>query len=319
MKRIGLIIAFFAIMLLIPGRVFAQDGISVSPRVLTIEKGKSASFTISADNSAGRIDVSSSNSSVASISTSSVWLDNNSAVITVNGLSAGTSTISVILTDVGTYNKEPLTGTYTVNVTVNNPAPTPTPTPNNNNNNNNNNNSNNNNNNNKETKSSDKKLKSLTVEGYNLIRVDDNNYTLSVRNEISSINVQATANDLKAKVEGTGVYELIVGDNPITITVTAEDGSKNTIKIVITREEEEKKEVKPVTPEKKETPKKDDKKKINITLKDYLLFGSLILNVLLLVAIILINVKYRALKEASKNMVVDSRDLPFGYLNENGK
>ncbi|MBR4350963.1 MAG: cadherin-like beta sandwich domain-containing protein, partial [Bacilli bacterium] len=176
-----------------------------------------------------------------------------------------------------------------------------------------------NNNNNKETKSSDKKLKSLTVEGYNLIRVDDNNYTLSVRNEISSINVQATANDLKAKVEGTGVYELIVGDNPITITVTAEDGSKNTIKIVITREEEEKKEVKPVTPEKKETPKKDDKKKINITLKDYLLFGSLILNVLLLVAIILINVKYRALKEASKNMVVDSRDLPFGYLNENGK
>ncbi|MBR4830567.1 MAG: cadherin-like beta sandwich domain-containing protein, partial [Bacilli bacterium] len=184
---------------------------------------------------------------------------------------------------------------------------------------NNNNNSNNNNNKQEEKKSSDSTLKSLNVEGYNLVRVDDNNYTLSVRNEISSININAAANDLKAKVEGTGLYELVEGENPITITVTAENGSKNVINIVITRELKEEKEIIPVNPEKKETPKKDTKKKINITLKDYLLFGSLLLNVLLIVAIILINIKYRALKEASKNMVYDSKDLPFGFLNENGK
>ncbi|MBR3490635.1 MAG: cadherin-like beta sandwich domain-containing protein [Bacilli bacterium] len=178
----------------------------------------------------------------------------------------------------------------------------------------------NNNNNNKqeEKKSNDCSLSALSIEGYNLVRVDDNNYTLEVRNDISSINVTAKANNLKAKVEGAGVYELVEGENPITITVTAEDGTKNVINIVITKKEKEK-EIIPIEPEKKEEPKKETKKKINITPKDYLIFGSLLLNVLLIVALVVLYLKHQKLLDSTKNMVVASSDFPFEYLSENEK
>ena len=179
---------------------------------------------------------------------------------------------------------------------------------------------NNNNNNNKqeEKKSNDCSLSALSIEGYSLVRVDDNKYTLEVRNDITSINVTAKANNLKAKVEGAGVYELVEGENPITITVTAEDGTKNVINIVITRKEKEK-EIIPIEPEKKEEPKKETKKKINITPKDYLIFGSLLLNILLIVALVVLYLKHQKLLDSTKNMVVASSDFPFEYLSENEK
>lgn len=314
-----LLILILLVLGFLPIKVFAA-GFSLSATNITIYPGDSKTITINTSGAVGRLNISSSGGAI-SASPGSVFIQNpgNSASLTIKANSVGTGNVTV--SSSGSFanfdTEEIISQSITVYVNVvEKPAPTPTPTPTPTPSNNNNNNSNNKQ---EEKKSSDKTLKSLNVEGYNLIRVDDNNYTLSVRNDITSININAAANNIKAKVEGTGLYELVVGDNPITITVTAEDGSKNVINIIITREEEEKKEVKPVTPDKKETPKKETKKKINITLKDYLLFGSLLLNVLLIIAVILINVKYRALKEASKNMVVDSRDLPFGYLNENGK
>lgn len=112
--------------------------------------------------------------------------------------------------------------------------------PNNNNNNNtinNNNNVSNNANNNVNDKSNNNNIKELSVDGYSLVKVDANNYTLSVPNDISSINVKAIAEDSKATVTGAGNHQLSVGENNIEIVVTSESGLQNKINIKVTRKD----------------------------------------------------------------------------------
>ena len=51
------------------------------------------------------------------------------------------------------------------------------------------------------------------------------NYTVAVPYSVSSITLTATPADVNAHVSGAGAKPLNVGDNPFTITVTAEDGT----------------------------------------------------------------------------------------------
>ncbi len=237
MKRLNkLLIVIILSLIIIPIGVKA-DGISVSPRSISLAPGGSSSFTITASNAAGRVDISSSNSSVASISASSVFLDNNSQTITVRAGSAGTATITVVIKDAATYSEQVLNGSYTVNVTVTAPPP-----PNNNNNNNTvintnpiTNNKTNNNNNNNSNKSGNTNLKSIEVEGYKLNTTDNVHYTLNVKNSVDKIKIKADAADSKAKVSGTGEKVLKEGDNSFQVTVTAENGSSKVYTIVVTR------------------------------------------------------------------------------------
>lgn len=100
--------------------------------------------------------------------------------------------------------------------------------------------SNNNNNNKPNTNnnlSKNNNLKTLTVDGYELVKVDNKNYTLSVSNNVTSIKVNATAEDTKAKVSGIGKHDLKVGDNNIEVVITSESGAKNIIKIKVTRKD----------------------------------------------------------------------------------
>lgn len=120
-KRISIIII---LSLLFPAIVNAAGGISVSTRSVNVEPNGSKSFTISASNSAGRVDITNSNPSVATISSSSEFLDNNSVSVTVTGKSVGTAIIKVITTDVATYDLEEVRTTYTITVTVSNPSTT---------------------------------------------------------------------------------------------------------------------------------------------------------------------------------------------------
>lgn len=237
-----------AILLLFPISVFAAGSVSVSPTSLTIEEGSSKTFTISAYNTIGDVSISSSNSGVASVSTGE-WgtgmVDEGqtkTGTITVTGKSVGTATITLTI-DAATFDGDDLAGqtrTVTVNVVAKptpQPAPTPTPTPPSNNNNNNNNNNNSNNNNNTQTKSTNNKIKELSVDGYELVKVDANNYTLSVGPNVESINIKATAEDSKAKVTGAGEHKLQNGDNNIEIIVTSESGSQNKINVKVTKKE----------------------------------------------------------------------------------
>lgn len=101
----------------------------------------------------------------------------------------------------------------------------------------NNNSSNNNSNNNTTSKSSNNKIKEISVEGYDLVKEDDNNYTLTVPTDVTSINVLATAEDAKANVTGIGNHNLVIGDNNIEVTVTSESGRENKINIKVTRKD----------------------------------------------------------------------------------
>ena len=49
-------------------------------------------------------------------------------------------------------------------------------------------------------------------------------YTVEVDNEIETINVSATREDLLSTISGTGKYALKIGENSITISVTSENG-----------------------------------------------------------------------------------------------
>lgn len=176
-------------------------------------------------------------------------LDTNrsfSATCTATGEGTIVIRLSGDVTSASDGNAVPVSGSRSVSVSQK-PAPTPSPTPsqpgNNNNNNNNNNQTNNNNNkqnstqNDGDNKSKNNNIKNISVDGYNLIKVDSNNYTLSVTNDVTNINVKATAEDAKSKVTGTGNHNINVGENNIELIVTAENGSQNKINIKVTRKD----------------------------------------------------------------------------------
>ena len=241
MKKKYLIILLLT-MILMPFKVFAAGGFGVSTTSISMYPGESKTITITTNNAVGKLNISSSNGGVASASPGSIFIQNpgSSGSITITGNSVGTATISVVASsDFATMDEEILAGvtkTITVNV-ISKPAPQPSnptpsnPTPSNPKPSNpqpqqpQNNYSKNNN------------IKSLIVEGYELVKVDNNNYTLTVSNDVTSINVNATAEDSKAKVSGTGVKELQVGENNIEVIVTSESGAQNKFTIKVTRKD----------------------------------------------------------------------------------
>jgi len=62
------------------------------------------------------------------------------------------------------------------------------------------------------------------------------NYTSTVANNIDNINIQAIAEDPNATVTGNGDHPLVIGDNQIEITVTAEDNTFRMYTIHVYRE-----------------------------------------------------------------------------------
>ncbi len=87
-------------------------------------------------------------------------------------------------------------------------------------------------------KSSDDTLSALSVKEGKFtpeFNKDVRKYELKVPYESKEINVTATPNDSKAKAEVKGDKDLKEGENTVTITVTAEDGSTSNYLIVVTR------------------------------------------------------------------------------------
>ncbi|MCL2869638.1 cadherin-like beta sandwich domain-containing protein [Candidatus Saccharibacteria bacterium] len=60
-------------------------------------------------------------------------------------------------------------------------------------------------------------------------------YNVSVPNDVNSMMITATAEDANAIVDGTGLQQLNVGLNTITITVTSESGSAKSYVLLVTR------------------------------------------------------------------------------------
>lgn len=85
--------------------------------------------------------------------------------------------------------------------------------------------------------STNNSVKDINIEGCELVKVDNNNYTLTVSNNVTSVNVNASAEDSKATVTGTGARELQVGENNVEVIITSESGAENKINIKITRKD----------------------------------------------------------------------------------
>ena len=62
-------------------------------------------------------------------------------------------------------------------------------------------------------------------------------YSCTVKNNVTSVTVNATATSTKAKVRGLGTKELSVGANTLPIRVIAEDGSEKIYNVNVTRKE----------------------------------------------------------------------------------
>lgn len=214
-KTIVSILIFF--MMLFPSGVMASGYISTNTKTLTIEIGSSKTFTIVAYDAIGDVTIKSENTDIATVNKSffETGLVGEKATkkqsIIVKGISLGTTKINLDV-DGATFTGEELSS-YDQVIVVNVVEKKV------------------------DTRSNNNKLKNLSIEGFDLVKVNDNNYSLIVSNSVSSIKVLAEVEDVKAKVSGDGIYDLKVGENTITVTVTAENGIKNNIKIKVTRKD----------------------------------------------------------------------------------
>lgn len=205
MKRIFNILLI--IMMLSVVKVQAAGSVTVSTGSVNLQPGGSKTITITASNAAGRIDISSSDTSVATVSKSSEWIENGSIKVTIKAVSEGIAKINVKLTDVATFDGKVLSGTKTVTVTSKKAVADKT----------------------------DATLNKLSVENYKIeFNKNTLNYTLEVPNNVTSLKINANPSSSAAKVSIGKADELKLGENTIKIVVTAGNGTKKeyTLKVI---------------------------------------------------------------------------------------
>lgn len=121
MKKILLGLAtILMVAVLAPLKAFAVGGFSVSTQDITLHPGESTTFSITASNSAGKINLLSSDTNIASIDSDNIFLDMDSEDVTVKANNTGTTTIIVSASpDFATYDEEILEGqSYTITINV---------------------------------------------------------------------------------------------------------------------------------------------------------------------------------------------------------
>lgn len=224
MKRI-LNSTFVAILMFvfIPVTVLAAGSIKPTTSNLSIRPGGTTTFTIKANNATGKVNISSSNTGVATVSASSHWMDNDSFTVTVKGVSEGNATITVSLSDAATYDEEELHGSYSINVKVaavsnsgGGGGYTPAPEVRN-----------------------DATLSKIEISGYSLdFDKNKTDYSLEVSNDVVELSVNAIPNKSTSKATVSGNTNLKVGENTVKINVTSADGTKKEYIIKVARKDE---------------------------------------------------------------------------------
>ena len=86
------------------------------------------------------------------------------------------------------------------------------------------------------TYSSNNYLTNLEIADYKFdmdFNKETTEYTVTVPNDVKKVNINATKEDSKASVTGTGEFEVSEGNNTLNIVVTAENGNKRTYTIIV--------------------------------------------------------------------------------------
>ena len=215
MKRLEYILCLFILFLVGISSVNASSDYRISLSATNVSKGKSVNLYIKGNNLTGGFIVSSSNSSVATIGNSSVWIENNTEVIKINTIRSGSATITVKPTTVSDDSGNDLSlGAKSLTLVVSDNVS--------------NNNSVGSSKNEEIKKSNDASLKSLSIDGINLspeFKSDVLEYNALVEAGTEKVKISASANDSKANVSGVGEVSVSDGMNKLEVIVAAEDGT----------------------------------------------------------------------------------------------
>ena len=79
-------------------------------------------------------------------------------------------------------------------------------------------------------------LKSLSVQGYNIspaFKSTITEYKVDVNSNTEQVTINASKEDSRASISGIGTYDVSEGENKFNITVTAENGSSKTYKLIV--------------------------------------------------------------------------------------
>ena len=80
-------------------------------------------------------------------------------------------------------------------------------------------------------------LKSLEVDGYEVIFDKyTSEYKITVKNDVTSLDIKALAEDSTARVEITGNENFEEGENVVVVTITAENGTTREYKLIVNKE-----------------------------------------------------------------------------------
>lgn len=216
MKYIKYICYTLLIFLFSISNVYASGNYKISLSATSVTKGKSVSLYIKGNSLIGGFTVSSSNSGVAAVSNSSVWVENNTEVIKINTINSGSATITVTPTTVSDDAGNDLNlGAKTLTLVVTEGGGS----------------SNSSNNDTAVKKSSDATLKSLSIEGISIspeFKSDVIEYKAEAEAGTEKVKINASSTDSKANVSGIGEVSVGDGANKLEIIVAAEDGTTKT-------------------------------------------------------------------------------------------
>ena len=216
MKMYKYISVFLISFMVLMNGVFASS-FSISTTSKTVTIGSSTTLTIKASDMAGKFTISTSDSSVVSISSSSEWIDNTSKGIKLTAKKVGSAKITITPVDVTDYSGKTITGSKTVTITVKEKVVEKP-----------------------RVKSSNSYLSSLTIDGYQLDSKFDKEsleYSVTVKEGTEKIKINAQKADSNASVSGTGEVAVTEGLNTFNLVVTAENGSKRTYVLKVTVKE----------------------------------------------------------------------------------
>ena len=213
-----LMVMLFSFCFLLTPAYAADFGISLTSNSVTVGNTVSLKIDGTISGLTGRFNISTSDSSVAALSSSYVWVENNIQYVTITAKKAGKAVITVTPTDgiSDKYAEEAKLSARNITITVNAPKTTNnngggTVTP--------------------RAKSSNNYLSSLTIDNVALEPKFDREvleYAITLPAETEKIKINAQLADSNSKISGTGDKEVKTGLNTFEIVVTAENGSKRT-------------------------------------------------------------------------------------------
>lgn len=236
-KNIAYILIFIILMFVFAPKSQAA-GLVIAFSKSTANVGDNVTVTVTGSGIAGRVNLSVSGN--ATLSQSSVWVDNNSASVTANIKGEGSIKITATAADMSdSTTAAPYTGATAGTITVKSSSSSSGSSSSGNDSSSGINESTSN------TKSSNANLSNLGIRPNDFSGFSPNktSYSVTVPNDVTTVEIYANKGQSGQKISGTGSKTLQEGSNTYKIVVTAEDGkTQKTYTLTINRQAGENKD-----------------------------------------------------------------------------